>query len=456
MPRQTPQLLPDEEADARLRAGPLSEVRPRSDGSGASSPSLASAAHLDAAEPSQLLASRMLSHVGTACGDDDVASSAKRAGWWGSFYEEVLGRKVVEWRAVEVELYGISVALVDATPRELMQLNLRHLSLALCSSSTAATSSVFRIGSLSADNLLPDSFNPVVIASQPKPSSSAHFSAATASERPASFDAHSSAAAPPTDAIELIIDRRSHERYRLVSITFAPLRVVLDLALLNALSHMPSSDGRVLDARPYAIGSSQRLRDTFVSLRTQGIRLPDELLSDFGPSGAGAQYLQRVVINKMHLQVTVAMASTYVRDPSSEILEVIERLLPEVPKRLEWLMPVLSNLASITEANFDLKAFERSNTFATPSSVARDAGKQWAWQLGWMLMRAMGSSDMLGNPLGLLHRWAETGQHAQRHFLDAVQTGSRDESMRALSELAHGFLGGSADSLSRVLRALFG
>ena len=90
------------------------------------------------------------------------------------------------------------------------------------------------------------------------------------------------------------------------------------------------------------------------------------------------------------------------------------------------------NLASITDATFELKLFERHNSFATPSSVVSDAGKQWAWQLGWALMGAMGSSDMLGNPLGLLRRVGETGQQAQKHFVDAVRMRSRDEYRRGL------------------------
>ena len=41
-------------------------------------------------------------------------------------------------------------------------------------------------------------------------------------------------------------------------------------------------------------------------------------------------YLKRVRFSSMELQITVAMASNFVSDPTRDLLELIETLLPQV------------------------------------------------------------------------------------------------------------------------------
>lgn len=60
------------------------------------------------------------------------ADKPAAGGWWSSF--EVLAREsleyggdAIEWGACEVDLFGVSIALIDATPQELLQLNLRRI-----------------------------------------------------------------------------------------------------------------------------------------------------------------------------------------------------------------------------------------------------------------------------------------------------------------------------------------
>ena len=73
-------------------------------------------------------------------------------GWWRNFYR-LLGREGIEWGAWEVDLYGVSLAVVDATPSELLQLNLRRIHLALCTTSPGANLTL-RVGSLSCDKYM--------------------------------------------------------------------------------------------------------------------------------------------------------------------------------------------------------------------------------------------------------------------------------------------------------------
>ena len=247
--------------------------------------------------------------------------------------------------AVEVMMHGVSVALIDSTPRELVQLNLRGIHLGLIAT-PVRSNTTFRLRALTVDNLMTGSFNPLLLASEPAPSLRA--------------------GAPPEEAISLLVVKRihpTHAAFRLVELKLAPLNVVLDLALLKALSAAAwESDAGVASAaagRPAInVGCSDRLAATFGVLRTQGIDVPEDVLRRSRVARSEQLYLQKVVLCPMRLSATVAMGATYVSDPSRELLEVLEDLVPHVPKALEHLLPVLANLASVTDASFKVSAFE--------------------------------------------------------------------------------------------------
>jgi hypothetical protein len=372
------------------------------------------------------------------------------------------------WVALEISFHGLSVALIDSTPRELMQLNLRRAELKYVSSGLG-TKSALTLGSFSIDNMLPDNFNPLVLSSraplEPQVAEPADEAAdenePTAAARSASVG--DAAATTSPYALELLMDRRGHSArfltYRDVQLTISPLKLVLDLALLKALSTMTTCP----DASSVAsslIACSPRLITTFASLRAVGIVLPEELMRG-GAAAAAAAYLQHVRIGRMTLQVTVSMASTLTSgshggvDPVRELLEVGERLLPQVPKALEPLIPVLSNLASITEAVFDLKPYEMRDEFSTPRDVAASVGRYWAAKIVWDLMKAMGSSDMIGNPLGLVNRFIDTGEKVGKHLVQGVKTRNMASAGQQMwLEVLHGVIGGSADSVAKLLRSV--
>ena len=54
--------------------------------------------------------------------------------------------------------------------------------------------------------------------------------------------------------------------------------------------------------------------------------------------------------------VSVAIQQDGAEDPIRELLQVYDQLLPQVPRWAEPVLPVLSNLASITDATFSLFA----------------------------------------------------------------------------------------------------
>eukprot|EP00966_Prymnesium_polylepis_P100091 2317949-Prymnesium_polylepis.1 len=187
----------------------------------------------------------------------------------------IRARRQEAWRWVgfEVELHGISVALIDSVPtapRELLQLNLRGIRVELVRSQEIGMRCAFTLRSLSIDNLLPDNFNPVLL------DATLH-----ADESGAGGDK-----GPPTEEVEVArhdqpclavaLDRRDQFTYRKIAVHSAPVRVVLDLSLLKALSIMGSQGGT--DRRSLEIDCSPRLRATFHDLRGHGISLPPEVI----------------------------------------------------------------------------------------------------------------------------------------------------------------------------------
>jgi len=55
---------------------------------------------------------------------------------------------------------------------------------------------------------------------------------------------------------------------------------------------------------------------------SQGVAVPDEVLSRSRFARAEQLYLQHVLLRPMRLNATVAMGASYVADPSRELLEV--------------------------------------------------------------------------------------------------------------------------------------
>jgi len=340
--------------------------------------------------------------------------------------------------SVELELHGLSIAIIDAAPKELLQLNLRHINIGFVSDG-AASRITCGVGSLSVDNLLNESFNPLVLWSD---------------------EPDSSGAVKPF--LKLDADRRlnhAHASFKKVEAKVAPLNLVLDLALLKALSQTQwSQDGPAAGRQVVPIGSSRRLVSTFRALRHGGIAVPVEATQRGAVTGAGGElYLQHVSLSPLKLRATVAMGATFVADPKRELLEVIERLLPRVPDGLEILLPMLSNLASVTDASFSVSAFEVHDVFSSLGALAAVAATQWSSEMMRDLMVAMGSIDMFGNPVGLARRWRAAAAAVTEHGLEVVKT--RDVAAFGRSaglELLHGVIGSSADSISKLLRSVHG
>jgi hypothetical protein len=278
--------------------------------------------------------------------------------------------------ALELQLHGVSVALIDAVPRELVQLNLRGIKLGVVAT-PIKSQTIVRLRSLTVDNLMAGSFNPLLLASE------------VGALPP-------SAAAAGDDAVSLLVVKRvhpTHSAYKHVGLELAPLHLVLDLALLKALSaagsHTDQGAAAAAAAGHHAmlLGVSDRLASTFGCLRAQGIAVPEDVLSRSASARAEQLYLQHVMLRPIRIKATVAMGATYVADPSRELLEVLEDLVPHVPKALEHLLPVLSNLASVTDASFRVSAFEVGDRTTDASASEASSGGGCRAALGLIVAR---------------------------------------------------------------------
>lgn len=128
-----------------------------------------------------------------------------------------------------------------------------------------------------------------------------------------------------------------------------------------------------------------------------------------------------------------------------------------MPRALEPVLPVLSNLANVTDATFHVKPYETKDSFTTSIvQVVHEASSFWAAQLMRIFLSALGSMDMFGNPFGLLRRVQTTTVQAGKHAMEGVRTRNVESFGKMVIELLHGFIGGSADSLSKMLRSLHG
>ena len=76
--------------------------------------------------------------------------------------------------------------------------------------------------------------------------------------------------------------------------------------------------------------------------------------------------------------VSVAIQQDGAEDPIRELLQVYDQLLPQVPRWAEPALPVLSNLASITDATFSLFAYSEDDAFMGVSQIGWRAASHYA------------------------------------------------------------------------------
>lgn len=90
-------------------------------------------------------------------------------------------------------------------------------------------------------------------------------------------------------------------------------------------------------------------------------------------------------------------------------------------------------------------------------ALAGVAASQWSAEMMRDLMVAMGSIDMFGNPVGFVRRVGAAAERIGEHAVEGVKT--RDVAAFGKSaglEVLHGVIGGSADSISKLLRSFHG
>ena len=130
-----------------------------------------------------------------------------------------------------------------------------------------------------------------------------------------------------------------------------------------------------------------------------------------------------VSMSAIDFHVTVALDyGSAAADPIRELLQAFDTLLPQVRQWAEPVLPVLSNLASISEAPFTLKAFEQRDIFASLGGLGLKAGSFYAQDWTRQLMLFLGSSDMIGNPLGFWHRVTD----ARNEMIKSVERSVED------------------------------
>ena len=123
------------------------------------------------------------------------------------------------WMGFEVQLHGISLALIDSVPtapRELLQLNMRGLRVELVQSQEVGMRCKFALRGLSVDNLLPDNFNPVLLDAS----------------RHAEHEEEE-------DCLMVKVDRRDDKTYRAIKVDLAPVRSPLPEPTPPSVSRPP-------------------------------------------------------------------------------------------------------------------------------------------------------------------------------------------------------------------------
>ena len=168
--------------------------------------------------------------------------------------------------------------------------------------------------------------------------------------------------------------------FQSLSLHLSPWRLVIDLGLLKALSVVQHGDGIKQRHTNMSIGCSPHLLAVFEKHREQGIVVPAGVFEDDDAAAASSSVhvksmrvagprslLRRPQPNgadskppresPLVFHVSVAIDQDGAEDPIRELLQVYDKLLPQVPRWAEPVLPVLSNLASITDASFSLFAY---------------------------------------------------------------------------------------------------
>ena len=120
-------------------------------------------------------------------------------------------RQLEEGTFVELALHGISVALVDSKPRELLQLNVREIDMSAHTCDGVACLLQLRVRQLSLDNMIADTDSPVLLASEP------------------SAIASSLTHEGEVPFMMLTIDRRARNMFHAVTVALSPWRLVSHL-----------------------------------------------------------------------------------------------------------------------------------------------------------------------------------------------------------------------------------
>ena len=276
-------------------------------------------------------------------------------------------------------------------------------------------------GSIALDNLLPRTDNPVMMTSR----SSDRF-----------FD--------------LQIVRMSRDTFDILKVDISPVDMVVDLALLKALAALSVRHGAA-GGSAAKIECSQTLRTQFTKLSKLGLLAPSSVVH---AEARPEMYLRSVSMSAIDFHVTVALDyGSAAADPIRELLQAFDTLLPQVPRWAEPVLPVLSNLASISEAPFTLKAFEQRDIFASLGGLGLKAGSFYAQDWTRQLMLFLGSSDMIGNPLGFWHRVTD----ARKEMIKSVERSVEDRDAlllgRGVWDGVAGTCGGLAAWVARLLNS---
>ena len=151
--------------------------------------------------------------------------------------------------------------------------------------------------------------------------------------------------------------------------------------------------------------------------------------------------------------VSVAIQQDGAEDPIRELLQVYDQLLPQVPRWAEPVLPVLSNLASITDATFTLFAYSADDEFASPGQLGWKAAGHYASATTRQLGKLLGHSDMFGNPLGLVNRIQDAGKQVGQHVEAGIKQGELTELGKGAAELTQGLVGGTAEFVGKLGRS---
>ena len=246
--------------------------------------------------------------------------------------------------------------------------------------------------------------------------------------------------------------------------------------LLKALSVVQHGDGIKQRHSDMSIGCSPHLLAVFEKHRAQGIVVPAGVFEDDDAAAAASnihvksmrvagprRLLRRPLAHggdskppresPLVFHVSVAIDQDGAEDPIRELLQVYDKLLPQVPRWAEPVLPVLSNLASITDATFTLFAYSADDEFASPGQLGWKAAGHYASATTRQLGKLLGHSDMFGNPLGLVNRIQDAGKQVGQHVEAGIKQGELTELGKGAAELTQGLVGGTAEFVGKLGRS---